>query len=185
MMKTIVAGAIALTLACAGAALAQPTVGPVPGPDGPGARPEGPRWRPSPEDIAAMVDARIAALKAGLRLNAEQEKHWPAVEAVMRDLAKRRADRMKEFMDRMAARREARRGDTPPERPDVVERLRRRAEALTARAVSLKTLADASEPLYKTLDEGQKRRFVALLRMGGRDGRPGPAYWHRGPDRYR
>ena len=31
----------------------------------------------SPEDRAAFLDARIAALKAGLVLNAEQEKNWP------------------------------------------------------------------------------------------------------------
>src|SRR5271168_4975572 len=31
----------------------------------------------SPEDRAAFLDARIAALKAGLELNADQEKNWP------------------------------------------------------------------------------------------------------------
>ncbi len=41
---------------------------------------------------------------------------------------------------------------------------------MTARAAGMKKLADASEPLYKILDAGQKRRFGALLRMGGRDG---------------
>jgi hypothetical protein len=42
----------------------------------------------SPEDRAAFLDARIAALKAGLELNAEQEKNWPPLESAMRDLAK-------------------------------------------------------------------------------------------------
>ena len=32
----------------------------------------------APEDRAAFLDARIAALKAGLELNAEQEKNWAA-----------------------------------------------------------------------------------------------------------
>src|SRR5439155_23574335 len=38
-------------------------------------------WRPSAEDVAAFTDARIAGLKAGLKLTPEQEKNWPAVEA--------------------------------------------------------------------------------------------------------
>ena len=47
----------------------------------------------SPEDRAAFLDARIAALKAGLELNAEQEKNWAPLESAMRDLAKQRAER--------------------------------------------------------------------------------------------
>jgi hypothetical protein len=42
----------------------------------------------SREDRAAFLDARIAALKAGLELNAEQEKNWPPLESAMRDLAR-------------------------------------------------------------------------------------------------
>ena len=45
---------------------------------------------------------------------------------------------------------------------------------MTTRATGLKKLADASEPLYKSLDDGQKRRFSMLLRMGGRPGRGRP-----------
>jgi hypothetical protein len=37
--------------------------------------------RLSPEDRAAFLDARIAALKAGLELNAEQEKNWAPLES--------------------------------------------------------------------------------------------------------
>ena len=52
------------------------------------------RWRPSPEDMSAFTDARIAALKAGLKLTPEQEKNWPAFEAAIRDMSKARAERM-------------------------------------------------------------------------------------------
>ena len=38
------------------------------------------RWRPGAADIAAFGDARIAALHAGLKLTADQEKLWPPVE---------------------------------------------------------------------------------------------------------
>ena len=177
MKKTIVAGAIALTLAGAGFALAQPTTQQSPTREGRG-------FQPSAEDIAALTDARVAGLKAGLKLTAEQEKNWPAVEAAIRDLAKERGDRVKE----RAARREARRGGDNAQqrqsRPDAMARLRLGADAMTTRAASLKKLADAAEPLYKSLDDGQKRRFGMLLRMGGRQGGPGH-HWQRRADNAR
>ena len=49
--------------------------------------------RLSSEDRAAFTDARIAAVKAGLKLTADQEKLWPPVEAAVRDFAKLRIDR--------------------------------------------------------------------------------------------
>jgi len=155
--QTIAAGTIALMLAGAGAALAQST------PSRDGARPQ-----ISTEDSAAFTDARIAGLKAGLKLTAEQEKNWPAVETALRDLAKQRAERA----NARAERREARRADSNATKPapDAIARMREGADAMTARAAGMKKLADASEPLYKSLDDGQKRRFGALLRMGGRDG---------------
>ena len=55
---------------------------------------------------------------------------------------------------------------------------------MTARAASLKKLADAAEPLYKSLDDGQKRRFGMLLRMGGRPG-GGAGHWQRRADNAR
>jgi hypothetical protein len=176
MKKTIAAGTIALTLAGAGFALAQQTTQPSPSREGRG-------YRASAEDVAALTDARVAGLKAGLKLTAEQEKNWPAVETAIRDLAKDRADRVKE----RAASRDARRGGDNARQagPDAIARLRQGADAMTARAASLKKLADASEPLYKSLDEGQKHRFTMLLRMGGRDGRGHGGHWQRRADNAR
>jgi hypothetical protein len=160
MWKPVFAGIAALSIAGAGLALAQQQ-------QEQQQQTRAERWRPSAEDMAALVDARIAALRAGLKLSAEQEKHWPAVEAAIRELAKQRADRM-------AARRDARGADAP--RADAIERLRRGADAMTTRGAALKQLADAAEPLYQSLDEGQKRRFAMLMRMG-RQG--GAMHWHR------
>ena len=39
--------------------------------------------RMNPEDRAAYADARIAAVHAGLKLNADQEKLWPPVETAV------------------------------------------------------------------------------------------------------
>ena len=68
----------------------------------------------------------------------------------------------------------ARRRQCAAARPDAIARLRQGADAMTTRAASLKKLADAAEPLYKSLDDGQKRRFAVLLHMGGRPARPRP-----------
>ena len=119
----------------------------------------------SQEDRAAFTDARIAALKAGLRLTPDQEKNWPAFEAALRDLA-----RMPE--DRYPGRRqdEPRAGDRTDNAdrradPGSVERLRRHAEMMTKTGENLKRLADAQEPLYQSLDDSQKNRFQILSRV--------------------
>jgi hypothetical protein len=111
--------------------------------------------RVTADDRAAFTEARIAALKAALKLTPDQEKHWPAVEQALRDMSKERT-----------ARREARR--TAERRADAVERLRHRAEALAARAAALRRLADAEQPLYQSLDEAQKRRFDLMFRFAAR-----------------
>lgn len=46
------------------------------------------------EDLVAYADARIAALKVGLRLKPEQEKDWPPLEAALREAAKAQIQRI-------------------------------------------------------------------------------------------
>jgi hypothetical protein len=122
--------------------------------------------RLSSEDRAAFTDARIAAVKAGLKLTADQEKLWPPVEAAVRDFAKLR-------IDRANARMNADRDDSKDsQKPDPVTRLRERAETMATTAAAMKKIADAADPLYKTLDDGQKRRLAMLTHMEGR-GREG------------
>src|SRR5438067_6916055 len=115
--------------------------------------------RMNPEDRAAYTDARIAAVHAGLKLSADQEKLWPPVEAAVRDFAKLR-------IDRANARMNASRDGDPQKPDDPVTRLRERAETMAASAAAMKKIADAADPLYKTLDDGQKRRLAVLTGMG-------------------
>lgn len=116
--------------------------------------------RMSPEDRADLADARIAAIHAGLKLNADQEKLWPPVESAVRDFAKLRIDRAEA---RMKTREEAEQGQDQQQMPsDPVARLRERADNMAASAAALKKIADAADPLYKTLDDGQKRRLAIL-----------------------
>src|SRR3974390_2334617 len=57
----------------------------------------------TPEDITALADARIAALKEGLKLRPDQQKNWAPVETTLRDIAKQRQDRLKQAMDAQKA----------------------------------------------------------------------------------
>ncbi len=154
MWKAIVAGTAALAIAGTSLVYAQQR----------GRMEEGQRWQPNTEDLRAFGEARIAALKAGLTLTPDQEKNWPAFEQAARDFAKLR-------VEHMSARRNAASTDDP------AERLRRRATALSETGAVLKKLADATDPLYKSLDENQKRRFQVLARLGG-PGREGPGGHH-------
>ena len=144
MWKAIVAGTAALAIAGTSLVYAQQR----------GRMEGGERWRPNTEDLRAFGEARLAALKAGLMLTPEQEKNWPAFEQAARDFGKLR-------LERMSAMRNAAPTDDP------VERLRQRATALSDTGAALKKLAEATDPLYKSLDENQKRRFQVLNRLAG------------------
>jgi hypothetical protein len=124
--------------------------------------------RMNPEDRAAFADARIAAVHAGLKLTADQEKLWPPVESAVRDLVKLRIDHANA---RMKADDDAQGQQKPEDNP--VARLREHADNMAASAAAMKKIADAADPLYKTLDEGQKRRLAILThhgRFGGEGG---------------
>ncbi len=147
MWKTVLAGTTALAIAGTTLAYAQRSADPD----------RAHHWRPSAADITAFGDARIAAIHTGLALTPDQEKMWPPVEGALRDLAKQRSAR---FAARASA-------DRPT---DPIERLSLRAQEMSDRGAALKKLADATGPLYKSLDDGQKHRFVMLARLGGERG---------------
>jgi len=119
----------------------------------------------SAEDFAAFTDARIAALKAGLKLTPAQEKNWPALEAALREQRKARAARIAEWREK---------AKEPREHRSVIEGLQRGAKRLAARSAELEKLADAAKPLYDSLDDAQKGRFRVLLHIA--TGR----HWHHG-----
>jgi len=137
----------------------------------------------SPEDRAAFADARIAAVRAGLKLTPDQEKLWPPLEAAVKDFAKLRIDRAEA---RMKARDEDR---DSRDAGDPVTRLRDRADGMAATAAAMKKIADAADPLYKSLDDAQKRRLRVLTRFegfrGGWGGGPHhhPRFMHHDDDR--
>jgi zinc resistance-associated protein len=111
--------------------------------------------RLSPEERAAFVDARIAALKAGLELTPDQAKNWPMFEQALRDMAQLRAQ--------LRAAREAREQNPTPTTP--FERMTRRADNMAKLSAALKHIAEAGTPLYQSLNDAQKERFEKLSRM--------------------
>jgi hypothetical protein len=134
--------------------------------------------RMNPEDRAAFIDARIAAVHAGLKLTADQEKLWPPVETAVRDFAKLRIDRANARMKVQ----DTPQGNGQQAPDDPIARLRERADNMALSSAALKKIADAADPLYKTLDEGQKRR-LAILTHHGRFGGGGEGWRHRWMER--
>jgi zinc resistance-associated protein len=119
---------------------------------------EGQLWQRGVENLDEFDEARLAALKTGLMLTPEQARNWTAFEQTARDFGKQRVDR------RLAMR-------SAPPAYDPVERMRRRATAMSEMGAALKRLADAAEPLYTSLDDNQKQRFRSTQSPDG--DRPG------------
>ena len=122
----------------------------------------------SAADLNALTDVRVNTIKAALQLTPDQEKYWPAVEEAIRARAKNQQARF----ERVAELRDSMRDSSPMEvvrERNPVELMQRRAETLTQRATDLKKLADAWDPLYKTLSTDQKKRmaFATYAAMHG------------------
>jgi hypothetical protein len=166
--------ALSAVIAVAGSTLVSAQQSGPPGPPGSTqTRPE--RFRPTADDLGAFTDARVAAIKAGLRLNAEQEKSWPAFEEAFRNLAKLRTDRILALRD----------GPPPGPPADMLEGLQRRADVLSRSAAALRQVADATAPLYRSLDDAQKRRFAVLAPMlRQQPGQPDFRRDGQGPERF-
>ncbi len=148
-----------LTLACAlGAAIVAPAAAQPAAPQGmPQGMPHGmmsqeaPQGAPySPEDAAAILDARLAALKTVLKLTPEQEKLWPPVEASIRDAVKG-----------AIARREARMAAPPP--ATALDVLAIVADSEEARAKALKAFVAAAKPFAASLTPAQLHRLPAFI----------------------
>ena len=125
-------------------------------------------------DHEAFLDAKLAGLKAGLRLTSDQDKLWPPFEAAVRDAAKLHMDQMKSMMDRMQKMREMMRSTNNSEdmtgaeaagqTVSPIDRLEAMGQRMTEHGAAIKKVADAAKPLYASLDDAQKRQFALLGR---------------------
>lgn len=202
------AALIAMTLSCA-AQTAPPSPAPAPAtpasppaaesPAAPSPVPPAPieteRSGQADNQIADDVDARIAQLKASLRLTVEEDGKWAPLQTSLHDYGVALVKRRYAYED-MMGRREGRERDrdrdrdrdrrtdasqsADDKRPNHLALMRWEAEDMAARAEHLKKIADAAEPIYATLGERQRRtliRFVEggfdkTVRRAGRSGSP-------------
>ncbi|WP_316236703.1 Spy/CpxP family protein refolding chaperone [Bradyrhizobium sp. SZCCHNR1015] len=102
------------------------------------------------EQIVANSDSNVERLKTGLNLTEEQAKNWGPFANAMHALGRSGADRL----DLRIARSKR----DPPD--DIVEQMRNEAQFLVDRAADQRAVADASEPLFTSLDDRQKQIFI-------------------------
>src|SRR3974377_1848865 len=152
MMKIILLGTTALFLTASSIANAQsaqtsPAAAPV-----------------SAEDQKTLTDLRIDLVKAALQLTPAQEKLWPPVESAIRARAEDRKARIAKIQQTVGRRADESRIEVMRNR-DPIAFLQRRSEALAQRSADLDKLAEAWQPLYKTLspDQRQRRGGLALF----------------------
>ena len=102
------------------------------------------------EQIVASSDANIERIKKELDLTPEQEKHWTGFNSAMHYRGHNGADRLNL--------RVARAKRDPPD--DIIEQMRNEAQFLNDRAVDQRSVADAAEPLFASLNDKQKAIFI-------------------------
>jgi hypothetical protein len=111
----------------------------------------------SAADMNSLTDARVGLVKAALQLTPDQEKYWQPLEEALRARAKNRQARL----ERVAELRDNGPMDALSDR-NPVDLMQRRADLLIQRGNDLKKVADAWQPLYKTLSQDQKKRMAFL-----------------------
>jgi hypothetical protein len=155
-MKAIAAGLTALFVTASLPALAQTQ-----------SRLAGAAARLSQADVNTLTDLRITLVKSALQLTPDQEKLWPPIEEAIRARAQDRDERLEATVGRAEERRD--RGIETMRNRNPIDFMHRRAENMTQRADDLNKLADAWQPLYRTLTPEQKRRMGALAVLVLRD----------------
>jgi hypothetical protein len=102
------------------------------------------------EQLVASSDAYIERIKSELNLTPDQEKHWYGFSSAMHYLGHNGAERLNL--------RVARAKRDPPD--DIIEQMRNEAQFLIDRAADQRSVADAAEPLFASLDDKQKQVFI-------------------------
>jgi LTXXQ motif family protein len=149
MIKIVVVGTSAFFLTASPVALAQ-TPSPVPL-----------EQRLNAADQNTLTDMRVDLVKAALQLTPEQEKLWPPVESAIRSGVQDRKARIAKVKETVGKRADQSSVETLKNR-DPIAFLQRRSEALAQRSADLDKLAEAWQPLYKTLSPEQRQRMASL-----------------------
>ena len=168
-MRSLTTFAVSMfAVATIAGALAQTNAPPGPPPQGYG----GMQWmqRAAAADEVEL-NAKLAGMKAGLKLTPNQEKLWGPFEAAWRDAGKARIEAMQNMQKMMQMR------ESAPLSP--VDRLEAMADRMAKRASEIKAIADAAKPLFDSFNSTQKSNFELLSRMF--EPAPGPGAMAPGP----
>jgi zinc resistance-associated protein len=95
---------------------------------------------------AVMSLAQVTRLKAVLKLNATQERLWPAIEQAFHEVSQAQ--------------------EAVPSQ-GLVQGIKHHASSIALNALALRRLASAAYPLIRTLDEEQKQSGLAFARSVG------------------
>ena len=113
-------------------------------------------------DRNTLTDMRVDLVKAALQLTPDQEKYWPAVESAIRARAEDRKARLAKIGETVGRRADNESRIEALRNRDPITFLQRRSEALAQRSADLDRLAEAWQPLYKTLSPEQRQRMAAV-----------------------
>jgi len=111
--------------------------------------------------MADRADVRTAKMKVDLNLTTDQEKNWSGFASAMQDFSKKQGDRRIAMRDARAQ---------LQGKFDVLDQMRKSADAQIERSNDRKKLADAAQPLYTSLNDEQKQRFAESMMFGGDNG---------------
>ncbi len=114
-------------------------------------------------DRETLLDAKLAGMKAGLGLTADQEKLWGTFESAVKDAAKARMEAMQKMMQTREQ----------EEHMSPVDHLEAMADHLSQGGANLKKIADAAKPLYAT---STSRRSISSHDWPGHASCPGRSH---------
>jgi hypothetical protein len=97
-------------------------------------------------ETSQQTQINIGRIRSVLRLTAEQERYWPAVETALRDIARKQAH---------------------PEPAGLVRRISNRVVSIVLNSTAIERLAVAVRPLIASLSDDQKRAASGLAQEMG------------------
>jgi zinc resistance-associated protein len=98
----------------------------------------------------AGIETQLKGMKTSLRLTPDQEKDWAPFESAVKAAEKARV---------AALQKEQGSGLSP------MDRLTAKADRVAQSQADLEKIVEAAKPLYVSLDDAQKHKFIALGRM--------------------
>jgi len=98
----------------------------------------------------AALETQLKGMKTSLRLTSEQEKNWAPFEAAVKEGEKARLVALQKEQDASLS---------------PMDRLNAKADRLAQSQAALEKIVEAAKPLYASLDDTQKHKFIALGRM--------------------